>query len=70
LKFDELMKRETGYCLSAHFLLIGYSSTLHQRMKGNERKDSGTERKANFPFPSPKFSSHCPINSDEILMKG
>jgi len=38
LKFDELMKRETDYCFSAHFLLIGYSSTLHQRMKGNERK--------------------------------
>jgi len=36
LKFDELMKRETDHCFSVLFLLIGYSSTLHQRMKGNE----------------------------------
>jgi len=38
LKFDELMKMETDCCFSVHFLLIGYSSTLHQRMKGNEKR--------------------------------
>jgi hypothetical protein len=32
------MKRETDYYFSVHFLLIGYSSTLHQRMKGNEKR--------------------------------
>jgi len=38
LKFDELMKRETDHCFSVLFLLIGYSSTLHQRMKNNKKR--------------------------------
>jgi len=64
LKFDELMKRETGYCFSVLFLFIGYSSILHQRMKGNERKTAnGTERKPQFP--SAQRFSHC----QKIVMK-
>lgn len=62
------MKRETGYCFSVLFLFIDYSSTLHQRMKGNERKTVyGTERKyilfslaATF-FSLPKIHDEKPM---------
>ncbi|GFI54438.1 hypothetical protein IMSAGC022_01054 [Alistipes sp.] len=65
------MKRETDHYFSVLFLLIGYSSTLHQRMKGNEKKIiSGTERKCNFSFPSQNLSSHRLKNSDGTMMNG
>lgn len=65
LKFDELMKRETDYCFSVPFLLIGYSSTLHQRMKGNERKNSGTKKKAISLFHRQNFL----LTAHKIVMK-
>ena len=65
LKFDELMKRETDYCFSVPFLLIGYSSTLHQRMKGNEKKCVAPREYAISLFPRQNFR----LTARKIVMK-
>ncbi|WP_302614967.1 hypothetical protein [uncultured Bacteroides sp.] len=60
------MKRETVHCFSVLFLLIGYSSTLHQRMKGNEKKKTyGTEKKAISLFHRQNFL----LTARKIVMK-
>jgi hypothetical protein len=66
LKFDELMKRETDRCFSVHFLLIGYSSILHQRMKGNEKRRRVASREnAISLFPRQNFI----LTAHKIVMK-
>jgi len=65
LKFDELMKRDTDYCFSEPFLLIGYSSRLHQRMKGNEKKCVAPRENAISLFHRQNFL----LTAHKIVMK-
>lgn len=51
------------------FLFIGYSSILHQKMKGIEEKKLVAPREICSSFPSPRCFSHRQ-NRDEMPMNG